>query len=133
MPAWLILSPFLAWIIAGSVKFLANAIQEKRWTIDLIGYGGWPSNHSCIVSTLATVVYWNSGLHSSSFLIAIGFAFVVIMDAMGLRRQIGKQADAINQLDSRAQLRSRMGHTSLEVLSGLVLGILCGSFFWWVS
>jgi acid phosphatase family membrane protein YuiD len=132
MSKWWALTPFLAWLVAGGVKFVVNCWRERRWAFELIGYGGWPSNHSCIVSSVATVVGLNSGLQSSSFLVALGLAFIVVIDAMGLRRQVGKQAAAINELDSQVNLRTRMGHSRWEVLSGLAVGFVVGTIFWWV-
>jgi acid phosphatase family membrane protein YuiD len=38
-----LLTPLLAWLTAGSVKFLMNSMRARRLAFDLIGYGGLPS------------------------------------------------------------------------------------------
>ena len=46
------LTPFLAWLVAGILKFTINSIKAKQLAFGLIGYGGLPSNHSAIVLSL---------------------------------------------------------------------------------
>jgi uncharacterized protein len=54
-------------------------------------------------------------------------AFIVMLDANSLRRQVGKHAVAINNLAAGASdhqtLRERMGHTRLEIAAGVAVGI----------
>ena len=50
------LTPFLAWLVAGVSKFIINSIKAKQLAFGLIGYGGLPSNHSAIVSSMATLI-----------------------------------------------------------------------------
>ena len=121
------LTPFLAWLIAGMLKFLINSLKARRFAFDLIGYGGLPSNHSAIVSSIATLIALNEGVNSPAFGVAIALAFIVILDASSLRRQVGKHAIAINKLNSvtnRAPLflRERMGHTRVEIFAGVITG-----------
>ena len=40
------LAPFLAWLVAGLIKFTINSIKAREFAFSLIGYGGFPSNHS---------------------------------------------------------------------------------------
>jgi len=121
-------TPFLAWLLAGVLKFAINSVKARRLAYDLIGYGGLPSNHSAIVSSMATLIALRAGIDTPEFGVALTLAFIVILDASSLRRQIGKQAAAINQLrglennDSNF-LRVRMGHTRLEIVAGILVGI----------
>ena len=123
------ITPFLAWLVAGILKFIINTIRAKRFAFDLIGYGGLPSNHSAIVSSIAALIAFKEGINTPAFGVAIALAFIVILDASSLRRQVGKHASAINQLmsvtqiDSSKKLRERMGHTRLEILTGILTGI----------
>lgn len=121
------LSPFLAWLVAGVSKFIINSIKAKRLAFGLIGYGGLPSNHSAIVSSIAALIALKEGIDHPAFGVAITLAFIVILDANSLRRQVGKHAAAINKLadgslDHEA-LRERMGHTRLEIAAGIAVGI----------
>jgi len=120
------ITPFLAWLVAGSLKFLINCIRAKRLAFDLIGYGGLPSNHSAIVSSIAALIAFRDGMNTAAFGVAITLAFIVILDASSLRRQVGKHAAAINKLNHASDdqlLRERMGHTRIEIFSGIVVGI----------
>ena len=125
-----LLTPFVAWLVAGSLKFVINSLRAGKLAFGLIGYGGLPSNHSAIVSSLAALIAFKEGIQHPAFGVAIALAFIVLLDANSLRRQIGKQAQAINQLareGNTAQaspLRERIGHTKLELAAGIVVGVL---------
>ena len=122
-----ILTPFLAWFVAGTMKFLINSIKARQLAFSLIGYGGLPSNHSAIVSSTAMLIALKEGINQPSFAIAITLAFIVILDASSLRRQVGKHAIAINKLAQSSPdhqiLRERMGHTRFEIVIGVLVGI----------
>jgi len=122
-----VLTPFFAWLIAGILKFLINSLKTRRLAFDLIGYGGLPSNHSAIVSSMATLIALKEGINTPAFGVAIALAFIVILDASSLRKQVGKHAAAINQLNSsirgnQPSLRERVGHTRIEILAGVLTG-----------
>ncbi len=121
------LTPFLAWLVAGILKFIINSIKAQQLAFGLIGYGGLPSNHSAIVSSMAALIALKEGIDHPAFGVAITLAFVVMLDANSLRRQVGRHAVAINQLAAGAPdhiaLRERMGHTCLEIVAGVVVGI----------
>lgn len=121
------LTPFLAWLAAGCSKFLINSIRARRLAFDLIGYGGMPSNHSAIVSSMATLIALKAGVDHPAFGVAVTLAFIVILDAGSLRRQVGRHAAAINKLvgetPQRQILRERVGHTRWEILAGVIVGI----------
>ena len=125
-----LLTPFVAWLVAGSLKFAINSLRAGKLAFGLIGYGGLPSNHSAIVSSMATLIAFKEGIQHPAFGVAIALAFIVLLDANSLRRQIGRQAQAINQLareGNTAQaspLRERIGHTKLELAAGIVVGVL---------
>ena len=124
--------PFAAWFVAGGLKFMINSVRSGRLAFDEIGYGGLPSSHSAIVSGVAALIAIREGVSQPAFGVAVAVAFVVILDATSLRRQVGRHAQALNQL-SRSGLRERIGHTSLEIGAGIVVGIFCawlvGVFF----
>ncbi|KVP28853.1 acid phosphatase [Burkholderia ubonensis] len=121
------LAPFLAWLVAGILKFAINSIKSGKFAFGLVGYGGLPSNHSAIVSSTAAVIAFKEGIGSAAFGVALTLAFVVMLDANSLRRQVGKHAAAINSLratsDDHDPLRERMGHTRIEIAAGVVVGI----------
>ena len=121
------LTPFLAWLVAGVSKFAINSFKAKKLAFGLIGYGGFPSNHSAIVSSMATLIALKDGMGTPAFGVAVTLAFVVMLDANSLRQQVGKHATAINKLaadtaDHQA-LRERIGHTRWEIAAGIAVGI----------
>ncbi|MFN4117838.1 divergent PAP2 family protein [Acidovorax sp.] len=121
------LTPFLAWLVAGVLKFGINSLRHGKLAFGLIGYGGLPSNHSAIVSSMAMLIALRDGIQHPAFGVALTLAFIVILDAASLRRQVGKQAQAINRLaqqdETHIPLRERMGHSRLEIAAGIAVGI----------
>jgi acid phosphatase family membrane protein YuiD len=121
------LTPFLAWLVAGISKFLINSVRAGQLAFGLIGYGGLPSNHSAIVSSMVALIALKEGVGHPAFGVAITLAFIVMLDANSLRRQVGKHAVVINKLaagDSDHQsVRERMGHTRIEIAAGIGVGI----------
>lgn len=123
-----LVTPFLAWFVAGSLKFAINSLRARTWAFGEIGYGGLPSNHSAIVSSVAGLIALREGLAHPAFGVAVALAFVVILDAASLRKQVGRQAGVINRLTGDStegpRLRERMGHSRVEILAGVGVGIV---------
>ena len=119
-----ILTPFVAWSVTGIIKLIVNSIQSQKLAFHLIGYGGWPSNHSSIVSSTATLIALKEGINQPAFGIAITLVFIVILDAVSLRRQVGQQAAVLNQLLDKPLMRERIGHKPNEVVAGLIVGTI---------
>lgn len=121
------ITPFVAWLVAGSLKFLVNSARAGKPAFGLIGYGGLPSNHSAVVSSMAALVAFREGIGSPAFGVALTLAFIVILDASSLRKQVGRHAVAINALTDASsgapRLRERIGHTPLEIVAGIVVGV----------
>lgn len=121
------LTPFLAWLVTGVSKFIINSIKARQLAFGLIGYGGLPSNHSAIVSSIAALVALKEGIDHPAFGVAIALAFIVMLDANSLRQQVGKHAVVINKLvtgvSDHQALRERMGHTRFEIAAGIAVGV----------
>jgi acid phosphatase family membrane protein YuiD len=132
-----IFTPFIAWFISGLIKFLINSFKTKKLAFNLIGYGGLPSNHSAIVSSAASLVFFEKGLSDPTICVAVALAFIVFLDANGLRGQIGQQAKLINILNSdkrkRPLLREHIGHTKIEIIAGALLGFIVAAIIYNIS
>ena len=115
-----IATPFLAWLMAGTLKFAINSVKAKRLAFDLIGYGGMPSNHTTIVSSVTFLILMREGLHSPALGLAVAVLFIVMLDAGSLRRQVGRHAAHLNELSHSTTHRERIGHTAVEMLMGLL-------------
>ena len=128
-----LVTPLVTWTTVGPIKFLINSVKARKWAFNLVGNGGFPSNHSAVVSSMATLIALREGIGHPAFGVAVTLCFIVIIDANSLRQHVGKQAAAINRLakDSPGQgshtwLRERMGHTLVEIAGGLCTGIIMG-------
>ena len=123
-----LITPFFAWLVCGITKFVVNCLKERRLALDLIGYGGMPSNHSAIVSSMASLIALKEGIDSPAFGVGLTLAFIVMLDANGLRKKMEQHAIEINRIKSYQSpiLRERIGHSKLEIIIGFFLGILVG-------
>ena len=117
-----ILMPFFAWCVAGCLKFFINYMRFGRKAKSLIGYGGFPSTHTTIMSSVVFLVGFKHGFNTPVFSLGLGVLLVLIIDAHGLRRKVGEQSKVLNRLQKDVTLRERMGHSWLEISGGLVLG-----------
>jgi acid phosphatase family membrane protein YuiD len=126
-----LLTPLLTWLVVGPIKFLINSARQRRWAFNLVGNGGFPSNHSATVTSMATLIALREGIGHPAFGVAVTLCFIVMIDANSLRQHVGRQAAAINRLAGDApghtRLRERMGHTLVEIGGGIVTGILMGN------
>jgi len=127
--------PVLAWFVAQVVKvFSTLLVYHKLDMRRLIGAGGMPSSHTAYIVCLAAVIGKNIGLTSAEFGITVCFSFIVMYDALGVRRAAGRQARLLNQLMSAhfpdaafyETLKELLGHKPLEVVVGAVFGIAFG-------
>ena len=119
-----IITPFIAWLIAGSSKFAINTIKAKTAAFKQIGYGGFPSNHTSIVTSIAWLIAIKEGVESPALGVAIALSFIVILDATSLRIKVGTHAKRLNTLIPHEQpLREKVGHTPIEILGGILTGL----------
>jgi acid phosphatase family membrane protein YuiD len=125
-----LVTPFLTWLAVGPVKFLINSARTRRWAFDLVGNGGFPSNHSSVVTAMATLIALREGMGHPAFGVAVTLCFIVMIDANSLRQHVGRQAAAINRIAGEGAnhtwLRERMGHTLVEICGGIATGMLVG-------
>ena len=118
------------------LKTIIYALETKKLDISrLFGDGGMPSGHSATVTSLAVFCGLNFGFGSFQFAVTAILAIVVCHDAMGVRLETGKQAVAINEIleafellapdkISEANLKEFVGHTPIQVMAGILLGIV---------
>lgn len=122
-------APFVGWFVAGTLKFVINTVRARSLAWGQIGYGGMPSTHTTIVTTTAVLIGLREGWNTPACAVALALAFIVILDASSLRRQIGLQARLLNTLladdPGHRAIRERLGHHWTEVLGGLIVGSGC--------
>ena len=130
------ISAILGWFVAQVLKTLIHMIINKKFVAErMVGSGGMPSSHSSTVCALATAAGMKYGGGSYEFAIAVMLAIIVMYDAMGVRRETGKQGRVLNemleiftnmgnQISAEEKLKEFVGHTPLQVLMGAILGII---------
>lgn len=130
-----LLTAILAAFIAQVLKFVLHLITEKKVNFKIFTTtGGMPSSHSAAVVGLSTSVGLIQGFDSIPFAISMGYAFVVMYDAAGLRRASGKMAVCLNKImddfykhdvqSVGGKLKELLGHTPIEVFAGAAFGAL---------
>ena len=127
-----------AWFVAQFLKVFTGIFKVKKFSVAelLFGTGGMPSSHSASVCALVSACAIKDGFTSSSFAISLVLAMIVMRDAMGMRRQVGEHAKALNiifkeladakndpELTNKA-LGELVGHTPLQVFVGAIVGFL---------
>lgn len=134
----------LAWLVAQVMKVIINAFINRKLDWErLVGDGGMPSGHSATVSSLATITGLLCGLRSYEFGISAILAIIVCHDAMGVRREAGRHAKVLNELQKAFEelmnedlpdvaLKEFVGHTPIQVCAGILIGILTGSIMFFV-
>jgi uncharacterized protein len=131
----------IAWASAQILKFFIDLLWRRKVNFRaLTTMGGMPSSHSAAVSSLATGIGIADGVGSTIFALALWFAAVTMYDAAGIRRAAMIQARILNQIIqelfeghpiSDTKLRELLGHTPIEVLVGMFLGIVVA--YWWMT
>ncbi len=129
---------FYSWFLAQLLKVILTLITEKRLNLyRMVGSGGMPSSHSAMVMSLSTAVGLKLGFDSVLYAVSLCFSLIVMYDASGVRRAVGKQAIIVNtMLDDlykhkpiqQERLKELVGHTPFEVFAGGILGILMANF-----
>jgi acid phosphatase family membrane protein YuiD len=124
---------FMSWFLAQFGKVVMTLVIDKKLNLyRMIGSGGMPSSHSGFVTGLTTAVGLTSGFDTPIFAVSLVLALVVMYDASGVRRAVGKQAMLLNRIIEdlyenkpidHERLKELVGHTPIEVFFGAALGI----------
>ena len=123
-----------ACLIAQVLKVVLGYYREGRFNFKwLIGTGGMPSSHAAGVAALSTGVGTQFGFQSPLFAVALVFTLITLFDAQGVRRSSGHQAALLNRMLEdwslhrpvpEDRLNELLGHTPVEVLVGVAIGIV---------
>ena len=122
-----------SWLAAQFIKLALFLVRERRFDYGfLLRLGGMPSSHSASAAACATSIGLRTGFGSPIFALALGMLALIMIDAQSVRRAAGMQARLLNQMAeefyrnhkfSPEKLVEFLGHTRLEVLMGLLLGV----------
>ena len=134
---YILMSAVCSWIIAQILKGLTGVFKLKKFTLTefFFGTGGMPSSHTAAVVGVVTACAVKCGFASSEFAISAVLAMIVMRDAMGMRREVGRHAKALNKIFeelthakndpemTHKALGELVGHTPLQVFAGVFVGI----------
>lgn len=129
---------FYAWLIAQVMKVFTFYFGQKKFDLTrVVGSGGMPSSHTSLVMGLSTSIGLTEGWNSSIYIAALIFSLIIMYDASGVRRAVGKQAAILNRMIKELQehkkiqegeLKELVGHTPIEVIAGAFLGIIVANW-----
>lgn len=132
-----IIVPIISLVLCQIIKFIIESFRTKKlvWGRLFNGSGGMPSSHTSISVSLTATLGLNLRVDNPMFALSLIFSLVTAYDAMGLRFESGKQAEAINMLldevfekEGFKHLKEQLGHKPLEVLMGIIFGIFIALF-----
>ena len=129
-----------AWLIAQGLKPPMEYLRSHKWKWHmLLSAGGMPSSHSALLVGATHGIGLFVGFDSALFALAVAITMIVVYDAAGVRRQAGMHAERINVLFDELlsghiwdtnELREVLGHTPLEVIGGVLLGVVVATVNW---
>lgn len=130
----------VAWFLAQVVKIPIEFVQTKKWNWALLlAAGGMPSSHSALITSIVVSIGLWTGFDSPLFALSFAMAMVIIYDATGIRRQAGIHASVINRMIEDLatghplkgeELREILGHTPIEAIGGVILGVVVALVGW---
>ena len=131
-----------AWLLAQIIKIPLDYFQTRRWNWALLlTTGGMPSSHSSLMTATVFAIGLYYGFNSPLFALGVALTMIVTYDAAGVRRQAGIHAQRINVIFgellhghpiSEKDLREVLGHTPLEVMGGILLGLITATAQWMI-
>lgn len=134
---YLLMSAVVAWLVAQIIKIFTGVYRDRHVNILVLLFstGGMPSSHSASVLGLTTAAAFQEGYDSPIFAVCAVLSIVVIIDAMGVRYETGKQSKMLNKIvkeiftdneNAETHFKEFIGHTPLQVFVGAFLGIAVG-------
>jgi acid phosphatase family membrane protein YuiD len=130
----------VAWLVAQVIKMPLNYFYTRKWNWALLlTTGGMPSSHSSLMTGTVFAIGLYYGFDNPVFALGVAITMIVTYDAGGVRRQAGIHAQRINVLFgellsghpvSERDLREVLGHTPLEVMGGILLGLVVATGQW---
>jgi len=136
----IVVTTFCGWFVAQTIKVVIGVISEKKFNFKwFVGTGGMPSSHAAGVTAMTTAVGLYEGVATALFGVTLMFTVIVICDAQGVRQSTGKQAEILNRIMDdiywnkgikEDKLKELIGHTPIQVLAGILVGLLVGFFLY---
>jgi acid phosphatase family membrane protein YuiD len=139
---YILVAAIVSWTVAQILKTIINFLITKQFKAErLVGSGGMPSSHSAFVTAGLVATGRLLGLGDPIFAVMFIIFCVVVYDALNVRYNAGLHANELNKIndmffkipemlallggtpEDRRRLKEYLGHTPLEVVCGIILGI----------
>ena len=135
-----LIAGLIAWALAQVIKIPLYYLQSRKWNWALLfTTGGMPSSHSALMTATTLAIGLYNGFETPMFALGVVITMVVTYDAAGVRQQAGIHAQRINVIMAELlkghpinerDLREVLGHTPLEVVGGILLGLAVATGQW---
>jgi uncharacterized protein len=136
----ILIAGLLAWAVAQIIKIPLDYLRTRRWNWALLfTTGGMPSSHSALMTGTVFAIGLYDGFEKPLFALGVAITMIVTYDAANVRRQAGIHAQRINVIFeellrghpiNEKDLREVLGHTPLEVMGGILLGLIVATVQW---
>lgn len=130
----------VGWLVSSLLKIPTYYAMHRKINLkQAFGTGGMPSSHAATVTATTLAIGLFSGFDNPAFALAVAVSMIVIYDAAGVRREAGYHAVIINRLIDdyvkgplidQKKLKEMIGHTPLEVVGGVISGLLSTLVLW---
>jgi acid phosphatase family membrane protein YuiD len=137
-----LIAGLIAWAVAQVIKIPLDYLRTRRWNWALLlTTGGMPSSHSSLMTATTLAIGLYNGFDSPIFALGVVITMIVTYDAAGVRQQAGIHAQRINVIMAELlkghpvnerDLREVLGHTPLEVVGGILLGLAIATTQWFL-
>ncbi|NQT33506.1 MAG: divergent PAP2 family protein [Candidatus Omnitrophica bacterium] len=138
-----VVTTFMGWFVAQAIKVMLGIFKEKKFNFKwFVGTGGMPSSHAAGVTAMATSIGLYEGVGTALFGVALMFTVVVVCDARGVRHSTGQQAIILNKIMDdiywkkqiqEDRLKELIGHTPIQVIAGIIVGLAVAFFIFWIG
>ena len=124
--------PLAVSLFVHGIKLIVDGVRGQFSWHKAAHYGGMPSSHAALVTSLAAMVYLTDGF-STTFGVSVILAIIVIRDAFGFRGYLSEHARILNKLikdlpdDEEYKYpvaEETIAHTWAQLIVGGLLGIV---------
>jgi len=133
------------WLLSSLLKIPIFYILHRKVNFALaFGTGGMPSSHAATMTATTLAIGLFDGFDKPLFALAIAISMIIIYDAAGVRREAGYHAEALNRLVDewfvltktplvdQKRMKEMLGHTPIEVVGGVLTGLVSTLVIWLV-
>ena len=120
-----IIIPLLCLLLCQLLKLVIESIKNKKLSFKRFigGSGGIPSSHTTLITSITTLIGLDSNFKGPVFGLSLVGLYIICYDATHVRREVEKHSRLLNKIANQS-FKEELGHNFLEVLAGLLFGII---------